>query len=707
MNQSISSSSFGKPNYLKLVIATVLGTAPFFYSSLAVSAETTPESKAQSMETITVTGEKTNKDLKHTTTAVTVIDSDQLASGQYKQINDIVTLAPNVVSEGFGNITIRGISGTGAATGQYAYLTGSRSRVATIVDGVTQRWTGYSYSPSGLWDAKSVEVLRGPQSTSQGTNAIGGALVQTTNDPTYEYEAAVRGGLENYENGNFKKNVAVMFNAPIIDNELAWRVAIDGSTGEGWLNYEQETDQLDNGPDVNDSKNLNVRSKLLWEPSAIPGLSAKLTYNYHKYKGEFLTWVNDSDDDYGSQTLTLKTKSQDGNTRIQDTDIHTIATDINYDFANGISNLLHMDYQLDHITFYQYPLNKTQLDNKLYTFTLDDRINFALPGSDWSGMTGLYFQHEKNDFTVDNALSGYTSFDSAAKNQVTAIYGEATYAVTPEWNVIGGGRIEHNTAKRDMAYNPKGSATTDIDQDDSDTIFLPKVGMTYDVTESTTIGGNIRRGYNAGGAGATMTTGVYYEYGKETVWAYELTSKTQFGNRANLVTNLFYNDYNDYQAQSPDKIITNVDSSHTYGIELEGTYWATDNLMLRTGAGLMNSKIDNNNVGDGDELPYAPHTNVSVGFTQYIGENFSFGADAKYVGSYYSDLDNDSDYKAGDYMTADARLSYTWGDLTIDSYIKNLANADVILLQSQLSTTAARASVGQTRTYGLNLTYKM
>ncbi|MZI94829.1 TonB-dependent receptor [Vibrio sp. CAIM 722] len=700
MNDQFTSPAFGKPSYLKWIIASVLGTAPLFYAPLAVSAENT--NSVEAMDTITVTGEKTNKDLKHTTTAVTVIDSDQLANGQYKQINDIVTLAPNVVSEGFGNITIRGISGTGAATGQYAYLTGSRSRVATIVDGVTQRWTGYSYSPSGLWDAKSVEVLRGPQSTSQGTNAIGGALVQTTNDPTYEYEAAVRGGLENYENGNFKKNMAVMFNAPIIDNELAWRVAVDGSTGEGWLNYAQNDDELDTGPDVNDAKNLNVRSKLLWEPSAIPGLSAKLTYNYHKYKGEFLTWVNDSDDDYGSQTQTLAS-TQNGNTRIQDTSIHTIATDINYDFDNGISNLLHMDYQLDHITFYQYPLNKTQLDNKLYTFTLDDRVNFAVPGSAWSGMTGLYFQHEKNNFTVDNAMSSYTSFDSSAKNQVSAIYGEATYALTPVWNLIGGGRLEHNTTDRDMVYNPRGTSAHDIDQDDSDTIFLPKVGMTYDVTDSTTVGGNIRRGYNAGGAGATMSTGVYYQYSKETVWAYELTSKTQFGNRASLATNLFYNDYSDYQAQS-NSIITNVDSSHTYGIELEGTYWATDNLMLRTGAGLMNSKIDNNNAGDGDELPYAPHTNVSVGFTQYIGENFSFGADAKYVGEYYSDLDNDSDYKAGDYMTADARLSYTWGDLTIDSYIKNLANADIILLKSS---SPVRASVGQTRTYGLNLTYKM
>ncbi len=685
-----------QPNKLSLAVAIALSSA----ISLSVHAEET--NSVEAMDTITVIGEKTNKDLKHTTTAVTVIDSEQFENGQYKKLNDVVTIAPNVVSEGFGSVTIRGISGTGASTGQYAYLTGSRSRVATIVDGVTQRWTGYGYSPSGLWDVKSVEVLRGPQSTSQGTNAIGGALVSTTNDPSYEYEAAIRGGLENYENGNFKNHLAVMANAPIIDNELALRIAIDRTEGEGWLNYAQETDQLDSGPDVNDSENLNIRTKLLWEPSAIPGLSSKLTYNYHKYEGEFLTWVNDSDDNYGSQTLTLMESSQNGNTRLQDTEIHTVALDINYDFDNGISNLTHVDYQLDHITFYQYPLNKTQLDNKLYTFEFDDRISFAIPGSAWSGMTGLYFSHEKNDFDIDNQVNGWTSFSSRAKSQVSAIYGETTYAMTDRWNLIGGARLENNTIDRDMVYAPKGTAY-DLNQDDNETVFLPKVGMTYDITDSTTVGGNVRRGYNAGGAGLVMSTDEYYSYDKETVIAYEMTAKTQFGTRASLVTNLFYNDYDGYQAQSDSKIV-NVDSSHTYGLELEGTFWATNDLMLRGSAGLLNSKVDANSSTTGDELPYAPHTNFSLGFTQYINDYFSFGADGKYVGEYYSDLDNDSDYKAGDYLTADAHLSFNWGNFTIDSYIKNLANADIVLLKSS---SPERASVGQTRTYGLNVTYRM
>ena len=698
MNQSISSPTFGKPNYLKLVIATLLGTAPFFYSSIAVSAETTPESKAQSMETITVTGEKVNRSLKKTTTAVSVIDSDQFENGQYSKLNDLVTLSPDVISEGFGSVSIRGISGTGAATGQYAYMTGSRSRIATIVDGVTQRWTGYAYSPAGLWDVKQVEVLRGPQSTSQGTNAIGGALVSTTNDPTFQYEAAVRGGLENYENGNIKKNAALMFNAPIIDNELAMRVAIDGLKGEGWMNYEDESTVTKN-VDPNDSENLNVRTKFLWEPASMPGLSAKLTYNYHKYKGEFLTWVNDSDDDYGSQTLTLKTRSQDGNTRIQDTDVHSIAADVNYDFDNGIQNTFHADYQVNNINFFQYPYDSTTLDNDLKSFEIDNRVSFSFPASSWTGMAGVYLNHEKNEFTVDNNYAGYTSYQSSATTDVYAVYGEATYALTPVWNLIGGGRLEHNTIDRDMTFHR--TADEYLDQDDSDTVFLPKVGATYDVTESTTLGANIRRGYNAGGAGLNMTSYEYYAFDKETVWAYELSSRTQFGNRASLAANLFYNDYDGYQAQSNSEI-TNVDSAHTYGLELEGNFWATNSLMLRGSAGLMNSKIDSNTDGIGNSLPNTPHTNVGLGFTQYLGEDFSFGADAKYVGEYYSDLDNESEYKAGDYITADARLQYIWGDLTIDGYVKNLTNEDVVLYVNSY-----RASVGQTRTYGVNLTYKM
>ncbi|WP_236037351.1 TonB-dependent receptor [Marinomonas vulgaris] len=91
-----------------------------------------------------------------------------------------------------------------------------------------------------------------------------------------------------------------------------------------------------------------------------------------------------------------------------------------------------------------------------------------------------------------------------------------------------------------------------------------------------------------------------------------------------------------------------------------------------------------------------------VGFTKFIGDNWSLGADATYVSEYYSDLDNEEEYKAGDYIVSNARVKYELDDLTLDAYIKNLTNEDIIYLDR-----SSTSSVGQSRTVGISATYRM
>lgn len=678
---------------LALCIAVGLGTHSLLFSSLVSAAET------KALETITVTGQKLNKSLKDTASAVTVITEDQFENGETKDLNDLATAAPNVVAEGFGAISIRGINGTGAASGGYAYITGSRARISTIVDGVTQSWSGYSFTPTNLWDTKQVEVLRGPQSTVQGTNSIGGALVVATNDPTYVWESSVRAGLENYENGNIKNNLAVMLNAPIVDQQLAMRIAVDGTKGEGWMNYAQASDELDTGPDVNDSENLNARVKLLWEPQAVPGLSAKLTYNHHHYEGEYLNWANDVDSGFSSQTMTLDADNRE-NIRLQDSDVDSVALDVDYLLAEGISNTFHLGYITTDVHFYSYPLDNTTVQSNNDSWVVENRVLFTVPTSKWSGVAGVYVAHDESDLDVQIPLYDMEAYVGSGTTLTSALFGEATYALTDQWNITAGGRVENEKVDRNLtAYS-----TNTLDQDTSNTILLPKLGVTYAMSRDTTLGATVQRGYNAGGGALNWDTYDYYVYDKETVIAYETSVKSQLTDALQVSANLFYNDYQGYQAFVDSAYIANIDSSHTYGLEIESDYWATQNLKLRGSVGLLDSKVDSDNTSSkGNELPNAAHTNLAAGFTQYIGQNLSFGADVRYVGEYYSDLENTEEYKAGDYMTADARVQYVFGSLTIDGYIKNLTDEDVIYYNNS----GSRAAVGQTRTYGISATYRM
>ncbi len=681
-------------NNLSYSIAVAMGVLGMAASASALSAETAKTSKT---ETIVVTGERMDKSLKDTTTAVTVIDEEQFGNGEKTAINDIATSVPNVVTAGYESISIRGIEGAGSSVGAHAFYGGGKARVSTIVDGVSQAWLGQGYTPSKSWDVKQVEVLRGPQSTSQGTNSIGGALVVQTNDPTYYWETKLRAGLETYENGNVKNNLAIMTSGPLIQDELAFRLALDGTKGDGWMNYAATTDELDADPGLEESENLNARLKLLWEPAAIPGLSAKLTYNRHSYDGEYLAWASAEYVNDPTLLLYYSTGRDSVNTRLQDSVAQSIATDIDYDFDNGISNSLHVAYLTTDVSFEQYPVPTTYADSEIKNITAENRLFIQTPGSDFSSMVGLYY----SDADSSTLISGAT--DVQGKTTTAAIYGETTYTVNPAFKLVGGARFENE----ELEHITVGSRVDDTDKQ-SNNIFLPKVGAIYYFDDTTTFNTSVRKGYNSGGhtLDFSNTPWEYYEYEEETVIAYEAGLLKEF-EAGQLSTNIFYNDYSGYQAIVSSRF-QNIEESRTYGIELAGDIWATTSTQLRASAGYLETEIVKDSVAEsGLELPNAPSTNLSAGFTQYIGQNFSFGADVTYVGKYYSDLSNTEEYTAGDYVTADARVQYTIGDFTLDGYVTNLTDEDVIYQYQVSGGTATKASVGQTRTFGLNATYRM
>lgn len=653
-------------------------------NSLIISS--TAQADTQQINTIVVSGEKIDKDLKDTTAAISVFSAQKLASGEVNQAKEIATKAPNVVTDVFGNITIRGMSGGGAATGGAALITGSRARVATVIDNTTQDWSGYNFTPSNLWDVEQVEVMRGVQSTSQGASAIGGAIVIKTNDPSFERESAVRAGLEHYKNGNQKYNLAAMLSGPIIENELAYRFALDSSNGKGWLNYETANYSV---PDLSDAQSLNLRSKLLWEPTDIPELSAKLTFNYRKNEGEHASFANNTEQGISTQTMDISSAIS----RVQDTDENSFAIDIDYELNDSLVNFLHISqtdsdiyadgYQTTQVHTYDIEQKSTSIENRLVFTPVESQL---------SGVFGLFAAkkrsaiHAKQNILID---TDYTT-------QTTAIYGEATYALSPRTKATAGLRIENEDTDKTGSFFTSPTLT----QNANETYHLPKLEITHALSDTTTIGASVRQGYSPSGSGITFA-GEVYSYDSEEVTAYELSSKSLFGESTSINANLFYNDYKNYQALSGLSIL-NVDSARTYGAELEVTTWPTRKLELWGSAGILKTKIDGDSSYRGKELSSAPESNISIGFNHYIGSKWSLGADITYVGEYYSELSNTKSSRVGDHAITNTRIQYKNKDLTINGYIKNLTDEDAVYYRS-----GALATVGQTRTIGISASYRM
>lgn len=88
-------------------------------------------------------------------------------------------------------------------------------------------------------------------------------------------------------------------------------------------------------------------------------------------------------------------------------------------------------------------------------------------------------------------------------------------------------------------------------------ISLLALAVTYAWTPSTTLAVSARQGYNAGDGALNFTAQEYYYYDDEKVNTYELSSRTQFENgRGYFNANIFYNDYDGYQALSSTRYIS-------------------------------------------------------------------------------------------------------------------------------------------------------
>ncbi|KRA84148.1 TonB-dependent receptor [Altererythrobacter sp. Root672] len=143
-------------------------------------------------DVIMVTAQKRVQSLQDVGAALTALSADRIASAQVNNIADLQTIVPSV---NFGNdfnqakIFIRGV---GANTS----TTGSSTGVAFHVDGVYVARAEAQLT--SLFDVERVEVLRGPQGTLYGRNAVGGSINLITAKPTDWLEGYGRVTYGNY-----------------------------------------------------------------------------------------------------------------------------------------------------------------------------------------------------------------------------------------------------------------------------------------------------------------------------------------------------------------------------------------------------------------------------------------------------------------------------------------------------------------------------
>lgn len=204
-------------------------------------------SESGGLEEIVVTAEKRVADVQKTAIAITTVTGDEMAKKSLQTIKQVLETVPNlqVASAAQGGIVfLRGIGSNSDSN----YVDPD---VAVSVDGV---YGGRSEGVlNAAFDLQRVEVLRGPQGTLSGRNAVGGAVNVVSADPTHEFETTINAQLGNYS----LRHLDAAVNLPIGD-AFAFRVSGMRETRDGYASNGGWASRLASG-----------RIKALWETGPI------------------------------------------------------------------------------------------------------------------------------------------------------------------------------------------------------------------------------------------------------------------------------------------------------------------------------------------------------------------------------------------------------------------------------------------------------
>ncbi len=679
-------------------------------------------------DVIIVTGEKTERTLQDTTSSVLVLEEELVQDLTFTDLTDLYRFAPNVgqIESSEGIFSIRGVSAIGGIG-----FSGEANSSTLYVDDIFQSNLGIEAGPSGIFDISQVEIFRGPQSTIQGRNALFGAVVVRTQDPTYDWDAKGR-----FEYSEFNtQRYGLAFGGPIIDNTLAFRVAGDFRTTDGFI-----TNPTTGRDDQDADESLTLRSKLLFEPTDI--FSALVTYVYTE--GDASTGFGSGvvqGPDFFDRTVNVD------NPTLQSITTHNVAVDLQFEITEALSLVSITTYsdasETSSPRFGIQP-GATSLDlgsDSEEIFTTDLRLVYEEGAINLLG--GFFYfdrdQANDRDLRFDGFVTPFGSTNvsiigvSARQTENWALYFDGKYQFTDRLSLLLGGRFDRenfsiqsqNSTLLDPDFPPffVSNVGSELDSDTKFDAFLPKAGLQFELTDNQTVAFVVQRGYRSGGAGVTLG-GDPFEFGSEFLWNYEVSYRsTWLDGKILLNANAFYADWKDQQVVTTinelDGRISNAGESRLWGFEAELFANPLDGLTLFTTVGYNNTKFtdfdDVNPLFNGNEFPQSPEFQTSFGAVYQHVLGFFVSADGTYVSDAFSDSENapsalDPDDNALDsYIVFNAKVGYRSNfNWALYGFVRNAFDEEYAFGIDQddfRSGGLGSATIGAPQVFGLELTF--
>lgn len=678
-------------NVKNLLINPLSAAIAMSVSGVAVGAE---DQGALVLEEVVVSAQRREQTLQEVPVSVSAFSSGTIEKMDISSASDYLMVTPNVgfSEDGEGgsrsvNVSIRGVSNITldgiAASNSIGYYIDELS-VGSVAQG--------TINPQ-LQDMERIEVLRGPQGTFYGRNAVGGAINITTKKPTEEFYAEASLSAGSFDTFGAEGIV----NVPFSDKFMMRAV----------LAYDESDTPIENvNPEGNDPfyEYSTARVSFRYLPTDDVTLDLSITQTEEDEGGDISipSGVVDLDTQsiFGLTALGAIDSGQgfypsnddkiDRDTKEKNDKEFTIINarltwelgDITFKSITGyldssferVSDLDGVPTAFDPFGIALRRFNDYEGESYSQEFRLESSGD-----SDISWTAGLFYVKDEltriNQIQISPTGNGPTvafinSNDQLFEFESIAAFGEVNWALTDTLELTVGGRYSRDDVEASET-NLTGPTPRRLEGSEDFTDFSPRVVLTYIPDDELTIYGSVSKGYKAGGVDATGSTRVAAQkYDSEEVISYELGFKSRLADgRVSLSGAIFMLDWEDFQVQTnrladPTDISSaisttqNAEEASAQGLELELAALLTENLTWTFSVGYIDAEFDdyddailkgNDSNGlpneidvSGKPLPRTPewsfHTSLEYGF-EVAGMDSFVRADLIYVDDTLSDIE--------------------------------------------------------------------
>lgn len=657
---------------------------PMLATGIATQARGEDQPNPSILPEILVTAEMRSIDLQQQAASTSVLTTEMISSRGAQHLEEILSMAPNVNStSGSSRSRFFQIRGVGDRSQFLAPLNAS---VGLLIDDIDFSGIG---TVGTLFDVSQVEVLRGPQGTLHGANALAGLINIRTQDPTDEAYGRVEASAGNYDS----YSLGAVTSGPLSDT-LGYRLAAQQFNSDGHM----DNDFL-NRDDTGERDELTLRGKLRWAIADNHTLDVNLSWLDVDNGYDAFTLDNSRDslaDEPGrdeQQTAALGlVLSSSFNAFDMRALLSYADTDTEYSFD---VDWVFDGFDVDGYTAFDRYLRDRDSTSAEVRFLSNEQSRLFGGSTEW--VTGLYYLLD--DETLDRTYTFEPApFNSDNETETLAVFAQFDTALNADWTLSYGLRFEN----RSTDYSDSNQISYNPDKD----LWGGRLALEYALTDDGLIYASVSRGYKGDGLNSEILSSLgssgdeqieaglqsLTQFDEETLLNYELGVKlSSLDNTLQARLALFFMDREDQQVKGSFLIpedngstrfvdyVTNADAGENYGAELEVSWLATDALLVWANLGWLETEYDDYINPDGQDLSgrdqaQAPNYQFALGARYSLPAGFYVQLEAEGKDDYF--FSDRHDVQSEAYELYNARLGYSTGSWELALWGRNLTDED-------------------------------